>query len=71
MPGLISGVDVSVGLAFSVGVADGGNQIMVGVAGGVSEARGISVGRTGVDRAQEAESRNPRKRIKMTKRFIE
>ncbi len=52
IPGLISGVAVLVGKAFSVGVADGGNQIMVGVGGGVSEGMGVSVGGMDVDGRQ-------------------
>jgi len=52
IPGLISGVAVLVGKAFSVGVADAGNQIMVGVGGGVSEGMGVSVGGMDVDGRQ-------------------
>lgn len=43
IPGFISGVAVKVGKVFSVGVADGGNQIMVAVGSGVSEGMDVSV----------------------------
>ena len=53
-PGLISGVEVRVGIVFNVGVADGGNQTMVAVGGGVSEGMGVSVGGGDSKGAQEA-----------------
>jgi len=71
MPGFISGVDVLVGKAFSVGVGVGGNQIMVAVGSGVSVGREVSVGGIAVEGAQEAVMRNPRKRKEMIKRFME
>ena len=71
MPGLISGVDVRVGIVFSVGVAVGGNQIMVAVGSGVSDGRGVSVGGIVPEGAQEVERRNPKKRKEMIKRFME
>ncbi len=43
MPRLISGVPVKVGTASAVGVAEGGNQIMVAVGVGVSLGRGVAV----------------------------
>ena len=52
IPGFISGRRVLVGKAFSVGVADGGNQIMVAVGSGVSEGTGVSVGEIGSDGRQ-------------------
>ncbi|HAV75804.1 MAG TPA: hypothetical protein DCX53_00460 [Anaerolineae bacterium] len=59
MPGFISGVGVSVGKVFSVGVADGGNQIMVEVGSGVTDGRGGAVG--GIESAgrQAVNSVNP------------
>ena len=51
-PRSISGAGVLVGKAFSVGVADGGNQIMVAVGSGVSDGRSVSVGGIDVDGTQ-------------------
>jgi len=62
MPGLISGMAVLVGKTFSVGVADGGNQTMVGEAGGVSDGRGISVGGIASGARQAFRIRDPTKR---------
>jgi hypothetical protein len=64
MPGLISGVDVKVENASSVGVADGGNQIMVEVGSGVSVEMGVSVG--GID----STGRQALKIIVMVRRMI-
>lgn len=52
IPGFISGVAVKVGKVFSVGVADDGNQFMVGVGGGVSEGTRVSVDGMAVDGRQ-------------------
>jgi len=71
MPGLISGVDVWVGTAFSVGVADGGNQTMVGEGTGVSDGKGVSVGRLGSDGRQEVRSNNPMNRKEGINRRME
>jgi len=62
IPGFISGAGVLVGKVFSVGVADGGNQIMVAVGSGVSEGRGVSVGGIGVAGTQAPGMRHPAKR---------
>ena len=62
IPGFISGRGELVGKAFSVGVADGGNQIMVAVGGGVSVGTGVSVGGIGVDGRQALKMRHPAKR---------
>jgi len=71
MPGLISGVAVWVGRANSVGVADGGNQTMVGEGCGVSEGRGVSVGGiTSVGR-HALRRRNPMKSKEGIKRRME
>jgi len=63
MPGFISGRDVLVGKDFSVGVADGGNQTMVAVGGGVSVGTGVSVGGVDVDGRQALKMRHPAKRM--------
>jgi hypothetical protein len=52
IPGFISRVAVNVGNVFNVGVADGGNQIMVAVGCGVSVGMGVSVGGIEVDGRQ-------------------
>lgn len=56
-PGRISGVGALVDSAISVGVTDGGNQIMVAVGGGVSVAvTGIGVASIASSWAQEVRS---------------
>lgn len=71
MPGLITGVAVLVGKVFSVGVADGGNQTMVGEGGGVSDGSGVSVGGTASEGRQAPRRRNPMKRKGGIKRRME
>jgi hypothetical protein len=51
-----------VGKALSVGVADGENQTIVEVGGGVSEGGGVSAGGVDSDGRQELRMRNPDKR---------
>jgi len=70
-PGFISGVGVWVGTAFSAGVADAGNQTMVGEGGGVSDGVGVSVDAVRLAGAQEDRSRNPMIREEGTKRRME
>jgi len=60
-----------VGNAFSVGVAEAGNQIMVGVGSVVSVGGGISVGRVVFSDTQEIKSRNPIIRKNNGKRRME
>jgi hypothetical protein len=71
MPGLISGVAVKVGSVSSVGVADGGNQTMVGEGGGVSVGRGVLVGGIASEGRQDARRRNPVKRKEGINRRME
>jgi hypothetical protein len=62
MPGFISGREVLAGKAFSVGVADGGNQTMVAVGGGVSVGTCVSVDGVDVDGRQALKMMHPAKR---------
>jgi hypothetical protein len=71
MPGLISGSEVLVGKVISVGVADGGNQIMVAVGSGVFVGRGVSVGGVKSNGRQALRMSNPNKRKEGIDRFIE
>ena len=71
MPGFISGVGVRVATVFSVGVADGGNQTMVGEGGGVSDGMGVSVGGSASGVRQALRSRHPMKRKEGINRRME
>jgi hypothetical protein len=70
MPELISGVVVFVGNTFNVGVADGGNQMMVAVGGGVFEGVGVSVGGVESTGRQADGMRNPSNRKGRINRFM-
>jgi hypothetical protein len=61
---------VDVGKANSVGVADGGNQTMVGEGGGVTVGRGVSVAGIESTGRQDASRRDPMKRNRANDRCI-